>query len=216
MIVSGSNTAMKEFKLPPVGNHLARLYRVIDLGTQMREFEGKVNMQRRVKFFWELHGEDETGAALTTDDGKPLIQSHEYTWSLGEKANLRRDLESWRGVGFTDEEVRGFDIRNVLGQFCMLNIVHRESLGKKYANVKGVSKVPAIFKKAGLPLGVNDPMIFNLENFNRTMFESLSTNLQDTIKKSAEFRALDQPTTSAQYVAASGGSIADLDDDVPF
>jgi hypothetical protein len=129
MIVTGSNGTQKEFKLPPVGNHLARLYRVIDLGTQMREFEGKVNMQRRVKFFWELHGEDEQGNPLTMDDGKPMIQSAEYTWSLNEKSNLRRDLEAWRGKAFDEQELKGFDIKKVLGQFCMVNITHRESGG---------------------------------------------------------------------------------------
>jgi hypothetical protein len=48
------------------------------------------------------------------------------------------------------------------------------------------------------------------------MFESLSENIKDTIRKSPEYRALEQPNTSAQYAAASGGSVAQMDDDVPF
>lgn len=214
MIVTGSNS--KEFKVAPVGNHLARLYRVIDLGTQMREWEGKVNMTRRVKFFWELHGEDEKGNPLTMDDGKPMIQSREYTWSLHEKSALRQHLEAWRGVGFTDEELRGFDIKKVLGHFCMLTIAHRVSNGKTYADVKNVSSVPSIIKKAGLPEGVNNTMIFTFDKFDPVMFESLSEWLKAIIVKSSEYRALQQPTTSAQYIAASGGSMADLEDDVPF
>ena len=213
MIVSGANGTMKEFKLAPVGNHLGRLYRVIDLGTQMRDFEGKVNMQRRVKFFWELHGEDDVGLPLTTDDGKPLIQSAEYTWSLNEKSNLRRDLEAWRGKVFDDLELKGFDIKNVLGKFCMVNITHRESGGKMYANIKGVSKVPSIYVKQGLPDPINDTMIFDLDKFDQTMFESLSQNLQDTIRKSSEFAHIG--SGKKEYAAATGATVA-TDNDVPF
>jgi hypothetical protein len=213
MIVTGSNS---EFKIAPVGNHLARLYRVIDLGTQMREWEGKVNMTRRVKFFWELHGEDERGNPLSMDDGRPMIQSREYTWSLHEKAALRQHLEAWRGLAFSDAELKGFDIKKVLGQFCMLTIAHRASNGKNYADVKNVSSVPSIIRKAGLPAGINDTMIFDLTKFDPVMFESLSEWIKAIIVKSSEYRAMGQPTTVEQYVAASGGSVADIDDDLPF
>ena len=213
MIVTGSNS---DFKIAPVGNHLARLYRVIDLGTQMREWEGKINMTRRVKFFWELHGEDEKGNPLSMDDGRPMIQSREYTWSLHEKSALRQHLEAWRGLAFTDAELKGFDIKKVLGQFCMLTISHRASNGKNYADVKNVSSVPSIIKKAGLPAGINSTMIFDLNAFDAVMFESLSEWIKTIIMKSSEYRAMQQPTTSEEYIAASGGSAADLDDDLPF
>ena len=213
MIVTGSNS---EFKIAPVGNHLARLYRVIDLGTQMREWEGKTTMTRRVKFFWELHGEDEQGNPLSMSDGKPMIQSREYTWSLHEKSALRQHLEAWRGLAFSDAELKGFDIKKVLGQFCMLTIAPRASNGKNYADVKNVSSVPSIIRKAGLPAGINDTMIFDLTKFDPVMFESLSEWIKAIIVKSSEYRAMGQPTTVEQYVAASGGSVADIDDDLPF
>jgi hypothetical protein len=213
MIVTGSNS---KFKIAPIGNHLARLYRVIDLGTQMREWEGKVTLTRRVKLFWELHGEDERGNALSMDDGRPMIQSREYTWSLHEKAALRQHLEAWRGLAFSDAELKGFDINKVLGQFCMLTIAHRLSDGKTYADVKNVSSVPSVIKKAGLPSGINDTMIFDLNKFDPVMFESLSEWLKDKIVKSSEYRAMNQPTTVEEYIAATGSSVADIDDDLPF
>jgi len=216
MIVTGSNSDRKKFEIAPAGNFLARLYRIIDLGTQMREYEGKVNMLRKAKFFWELHGEDATGKALLTSDGKPLIQSKEYTMLLSEKANLRRDLEAWRGKAFTEDELKGFDLKNVLGQFCMVNISHREKGDMTYADLKGVSGVPAIYKKAGLPEGINTTLMFSLDKFDEQVFDSLSDNIKETIRKSPEYRALEQPTTSAQYAAASGGSVADMDSDIPF
>ena len=216
MIVTGSNTERRQFQIAPAGTHLARLYRIIDLGTQMREYEGKVTMSRKGKFFFELHGEDAEGKPLLTSDGKPLIQSREYTISLNEKANLRRDLEAWRGKSFSEEELKGFQLKTLLGHFCMVNISHRQKGDMTYADLKGISSVPAIYKKAGLPEGVNSTMLFDLNAFDAAMFESLSDNIKEVIKKSPEYRALEQPTTSAQYAAASSGSSVVLDDEPPF
>ena len=215
MIVTGSNSDRKKFEIAPAGTHLARLYRIIDLGTQMREYEGKVNMLRKAKFFWELHGEDGTGKPLLTTEGKPLIQSKEYTMSLGEKANLRRDLEAWRGKAFTENELKGFDLKNVLGQFCMVNISHREKGDMVYADLKGVSAVPNIYKKAGLPEGINSAVMFSLDKFDEQLFDSLSNNIKDAIRNSPEYRAL-TPSTTQQYAAETGGSVAHMEDDVPF
>ena len=214
MIITGSNSDRKQFQIAPAGTHLARLYRIIDLGTQMREYEGKVTMSRKGKFFFELHGDDADGKPLTTTDGKPLIQSKEYTVSLNEKANLRRDLEAWRGKAFTEEELKGFDPKNILGHFCMVNISHRQKGDMTYADLKGVSSVPNIYKKQGLPEGINTTMLFTLDKFDQNMFDSLSENIKDTIRKSPEYRSIGEQ--SKTYQEASGGSVAHMDDDVPF
>jgi hypothetical protein len=214
MIITGSNSDRKQFQIAPAGTHLARLYRIIDLGTQMREYEGKVTMSRKAKFFFELHGEDVYNKPLLTADGKPLIQSREYTVSLNEKANLRRDLEAWRGKAFTEEELKGFDISNILGHFCMVNISHRQKGDMTYADLKGISSVPNIYKKQGLPEGINTTMLFSLDKFDETMFDSLSENIKETIKKSPEYRSIGEQ--SKAYQEASGGSVADMDNDIPF
>ena len=182
MIVTGS-ASVKEFKIAPTGSHLARLYRIIDLGTQKSEYMGKVNMLRKVKFFWELHGDD-----LKTDEGKPLIQTRNYTLSLGEKASLRKDLESWRGKSFTDDELRGFDLTNLLDKWCMITIQHRESNGKTYADAVAVTPVPAVVAKAGLPSGVNPTLLFDMQKFDQAVFDSLSDGLKNQIMQSAEFQ----------------------------
>ena len=182
MIVTGS-APVKEFKIAPTGSHLARLYRIIDLGTQKSEYMGKVNMLRKVKFFWELHCDD-----LKTDEGKPLIQTRNYTLSLGEKASLRKDLESWRGKSFTDDELRGFDLTNLLDKWCMITVQHRESNGKTYADAVAVTPVPAVVAKAGLPSGVNPTLLFDMQKFDQAVFDSLSDGLKNQIMQSAEFQ----------------------------
>ena len=67
-------------------------------------------------FMWELPGEE----IEIEGEMKPRAISETYTNSLGEKANLRKMLENWRGRAFTQEEMDGFDLRNVLG----LSLIH--------------------------------------------------------------------------------------------
>jgi hypothetical protein len=205
------NRTESTFKLPPSGSHLGRLYRILDLGTQKVEWQGAIKMQRKLMFSFELHGEDNDGQALTTNDGKPLMISKRYTMSLGEQSTLRKDLESWRGKKFTAEELLGFDLNVLLGKFAMCNVTHNDREGKTYANLSGLSQVPAALKKMPEPTGVNDLMIFSLDAFDQAKFDSLSDGLKDIIKKSAEWRGTNGEEEANKAVAA-----ATLDDDMPF
>lgn len=199
------------FKLPPSGSHLGRLYRILDLGTQKVEWQGAIKMQRKLMFSFELHGEDNDGNALTLDDGKPLMISKRYTMSLGEQSTLRKDLESWRGKKFTPEELQGFDISVLLGKFAMCNVTHNDREGKTYANLSGLSQVPAALKKLPEPKGVNELFILSLDEFDQAKFDSLSDGLKDVIKKSAEWRG-----TNGEEAPPPAPSIKDIDDDMPF
>jgi hypothetical protein len=206
------NRTESTFKLPPSGSHLGRLYRILDLGTQKVEWQGAIKMQRKLMFSFELHGEDNDGQALTTNDGKPLMISKRYTMSLGEQSTLRKDLESWRGKKFTAEELLGFDLNVLLGKFAMCNVTHNDREGKTYANLSGLSQVPAALKKMPEPIGVNELMIFSLDAFDQAKFDSLSDGLKDIIKKSAEWRG-----TNGEEEANKSVAMATLDDDtMPF
>jgi hypothetical protein len=61
---------------------------------------------------------------------------------LHEKASLRRDLESWRGRAFTDKELEGFDLENLLLKGCLINVIHEQRGGATFANVAGVMRLP--------------------------------------------------------------------------
>lgn len=205
------NRTESTFKIPPSGSFLGRLYRILDLGTQKVEWQGAIKMQRKLMFSFELHGEDNDGQALTTNDGKPLMISKRYTMSLGEQSTLRKDLESWRGKKFTAEELLGFDLNVLLGKFAMCNVTHNDREGKTYANLSGLSQVPAALKKMPEPIGVNELMIFSLDAFDQAKFDSLSDGLKEIIKKSAEWRG-----TNGEEEANKAVAIATLDDDMPF
>ena len=59
---------------------------------------------------------------------------------MSEKANLRKDLEGWRGKSFTESELEGFDLEKLIGSNCMLNIVYNK---KGKAKISGISKLMA-------------------------------------------------------------------------
>jgi hypothetical protein len=212
IIAKQSSNSTSDFKLPPAGSFYARLYRIIDIGTQTTEWMGKRKMQRKIIAMFELHGEDNDGQPLQTAEGKPLIVSKRYTLSLDEKATLRKDLEAWRGKAFTQEELDGFNLEVLLGKCCMVSITHSSYEGKEYANIAGISQVPSALKKLGEPKGVNELMIFTLDPFDQDKFSKLSEGMQGVIKKSAEYRNTFEPNSPPVTSAPSDL----MDDDIPF
>lgn len=203
MIISDSS---KEFKIAPAGNHIARLYSVIDLGHQATEWAGETKIMHKVVLTWELHGEDETGGPLKTDDGKPLIVSKRYTVSLGEQARLRQDLESWSNKKMTAEDRKNFDLKSLLDKFCMVNITHSED--GKYANISGISPVPTALRNA-IPKGINPIVHFWLAEFDQTKYDALPKYYKEKITESSEWRG--QKAKDATGPVDSG-----LIDDIPF
>lgn len=122
------------FTPAPAGSWGAVCCDVVDLGIVESTFSGKTKKQHKIRVVWQI---DEN-----MENGKPFLASQRYTLSLHDKAGLRKDLESWRGRAFTDEELEGFDVETVIGAPCLLSIVQAASGGNVYANVKGVMKLP--------------------------------------------------------------------------
>ena len=200
----------RTFKNVPAGSHLARCYRIIDLGSQKSEYMGETKIQRKIMVGWELFGEDDEGVSLLTDDGKPMAIFKNYTLSWAENATLRKDLQSWRNKPWTDSEAKRFDLKSILNQYGMLNVIHREVNGKTYANVATISPVPSMIKQAGLPKPVNANQIFTLADPDMVLFETFGKGLKDKIMGSPEW---------AMYAGrgvVKSSPLADIDDDLPF
>jgi hypothetical protein len=203
------------FERCPPGMHLARCYRVIDVGSQKSEYMGEVKIKHQISLGWEIHGSDDDGQPLLMKDGRPFGIFKNYTLSWGEKANLRLDLQAWRGKAFTQEEMRRFDLATILGAWCMLNVIERQgSNGKTYSNVNSVTPVPAVIKQNGLPPAVNQLEMFNLATPDMKLFDTFSKHLQDKIMQSPEWQKINGVTNPP--VANDGFSTPDFDDDIPF
>lgn len=193
----------KDFEQASAGNHVARCVGMIDLGTQQSDYQGKTTHARKIVLRFELPNE------LIADGeyaGRPFIVGKFYTASLSEKANLRKDLESWRGRPFTPEELAGFDSKNILDKPCMVNVVHTE---KGKAKIASIAPIP---KGMQTPPRINDLLYFSLERdeFDGKIYEGLSDFYKGEILKSPEWAELQgKPTKSAKH-------FDDFKDDIPF
>ena len=215
-IVENTSTG-GDFKPVPAGLHLARCYRIIDLGTQRSEYEGVEKHQRKIMLGWELHGKDDEGDELVTDRGDPLAIFKNYTLSWNDKANLRIDLQNWRNKPFTEEEMRRFDIQTILGAWCMLTVIQRPGKnGKLYANVKAVSPVPSVIKSAGLPPAINVNQVFRLADPDLELYETFGKGLKAMIEASPEWQAYQGKKGAQKPVKAPSSGFDDMDDDLPF
>ncbi|MBQ1577046.1 MAG: hypothetical protein IIZ83_08810 [Oscillospiraceae bacterium] len=125
---------------------------LVDLGEQYSEKFG--NTAHKVLISWELPGEK-------LDNGETRRLSNTYTASLNSKGNLRKDLISWRGRDFTVEELKKFDLRNIVGAPCMLSVIHKVGQdGNKRAVIGGIMKLP---KGMTVPALSNGYTIFDLD-----------------------------------------------------
>ena len=201
----------------PAGMHLAMCYRIIDLGTQKTEYMGQSKLSPKVMFQFEVHTENEDGEPVLTQDGKPLSISKQYTLSLSDKSILRRDLQSWRGREFTQEELSAFELENVLGQWCMVNVVHSSKNDKTYANVDSIVPVPASIKKNGLPEGVNKPVLFSIRSADMNVFETFSDFIKDKIKSSPEWATWGaNPSVPLDNKEGVKDEFDEFESDIPF
>ena len=109
---------------------------LIDLGIQKSERYGKSS--RKFIVVWNIKDE----FIEVNGEQFPRVMSKEYTMSLGEKSNLRKDLQAWRGKQFTLEELEGFNLLNILNIGCQLQILNTENNGKTYTNIVSIMALP--------------------------------------------------------------------------
>ena len=199
-IVATTNDSGGGYAQVPSGVHKARCVKIIDLGTQRQEFSGEVSWKRQVMLIWEIPGQDNM-------NGEPMTISKFYTLSLHEKSNLGADLTSWRGRAFTETEKQGFDISNLAGVPCMLNVVEGNNGKAKISTIMPLAKGDEM---AGQ---YNETVIFSLNEYqegNIESFNKLSDGIRRMVLRCKELEGND-------IDMGDGNNGADLgSDDVPF
>jgi hypothetical protein len=200
-----TDTGGKEFEQAPIGNHVGRCIGMIDLGTQQGEYLGKTTHARKIVLRFELPNELISEGEFA---GKPFVVSKFYTASLGEKANLRKDLQNWRNREFTEQELQGFDAKNILDKCCLLALTTND---KGKVRVTGVMALP---KGTQPPARVNQIVYFSLDEFDQAVFDSLSDGYKKLITVSPEYQAIKNP--GAQEAKRGGAAFDDMMSDIPF
>lgn len=207
-ILASNNSTPRE--LIPAGNYIARCYQMIEIGTVTEIVMGQPKTLKKVRIGWELP--EETRVFRQENGEQPLVISKEYTLSMNEKSNLRKDLKSWRGKDFTEEEAKSFDITKLLGQPCMLNIIHNPSKSdptKIYEQISGITSIPKGMK---VPAQVNDTVMISYDSFDKEAFEALPDFIKVKMKGSLEYASLKNPH-EREMITPIG---EEENDDLPF
>lgn len=174
-----------DFQRPDPGTYLARCVRLIDLGTQAGEWQGKPTSKHQIILAWELPEELIPEGEY---EGQPFLVSKFYNLTLNEKATLRHDLVNWRGRDFTDEELDGFEMKNILGKGCMITLTNKEN---GYPKVTAVTALPKGMK---VTEQVNPTVDFSLDagEYDPEVYEALSDGIKGIIAKSPEWQWADK------------------------
>ena len=200
-IVAKGSEKSSSFPSVSVGVHKARCIKVIDLGTQKNEYEGNITWKRQVLVIWETPDQ-------TNETSEPLTISKFYTLSLHEKSNRGIDLTSWRGRAFSETEKKGFDIANLIGQPCTLNVIQGNKNNK-------IGSVMPLAKSDKIAEQYHTNVIFDLKDFQngkKEVFNQLPEGIRNIILRSRELEGLDQSDTGDE----NNGSNTVGQEPVPF
>ena len=119
----------------PEGLHHSVCVDAVDLGM----VDGTFGRKHMIKLVWQTKQQ--------MHDGKPYLIQKRYNASLNPKANLRIDLESWRGRKFSEEEAKEMDLEKLIGVNCQITVAHAVKDGNTYGNVLSIVAAPSVLGK---------------------------------------------------------------------
>jgi len=176
--LSTADNGTFERALPKTGLSVARLISIVDQGTHEKLIGGEKKRKREVRITWELPTQlhvfkEENGA-------QPFVISNNYTLSLHPKSSLHKLCVSMRGEALPET----FDISSLLGQGCMLNVIHKTvEGGKTYANIDSVAP---LMEGSECPALIGDQVLFSIEDFSSEVYHNLPEWQQKVIDSSDE------------------------------
>jgi len=209
MPINATSNGSAPRELIPADNYIARCYKMIEIGTVEEVILGEKKILHKVRIGWELPTEMRV---FDKEKGEqPLVIDKEYTLSMNEKANLRKDLKSWRGKDFTEDEARSFDITKLIGAPCMLNIIHKPSKkdpSKVYEEIAGITPMP---KGVPCPEQINRSFVLSYDEFDVELFDMLPDFIKNKMITSVEYQAVKNPK-----IKSFTEQIMDDNQDPPF
>lgn len=196
----------KNFALCPAGMWVARCYLVVDIGTQTPTFNGKRDRPRQqimigFEFPELLHVFDDKKGK------EPFVLTKRYSNTLaGDRNNLKKDLNSWRGRPLNDLDINGgkdeatgkdiakFTFDRLLGAPAMITVVHEAKKSDPatiMAKISSISKIPTHpvgGQRIVCPPAILPPILYSVDSGpNDPKFKLLPEFIQDDCMKCAEW-----------------------------
>lgn len=172
-------------ELVPEGNHPARIYELIEIGTVDSTYAGETKKVHKIRIGFELPTEKRT---FSEEKGEqPMVISKEMALSFGDLAGLRKIIEAVEGRKLTDAEAVDYDVETILGKPLLVAVGHSEpnQEGIQYANANTFS--PVIKGLTVDPL-YNKERLLTYEKWDETLYQSLPDFLKEKIQSSLEFK----------------------------
>jgi len=127
-----------KFRPHPEGQFIGVCVDTVDLGDNVETFAGQPSKlaHKCVLVFRTGERNEATGDYIDI--------AREFTVSMGEKANLRKFLEQWRGKPYATSQIEeGVPLHKLTGQPGLLTVSHKTSgQGRTYANITACVGVP--------------------------------------------------------------------------
>jgi hypothetical protein len=191
-----------KFKPHPEGQYVGQCVDTIDLGEKVQDFPGTKHYLAPTCALVFRTGE------INEDTGEFIDIAREFTVSMGEKANLRKFLEQWRGKPYTTEQIdAGVPLDKLTGNHGLLTVAHRTSgKGRTYANIAACVGIPKQMAAT----------VVRYEEYQRA--EYWATKKAEYAEAAAKFRAEQAPAKArgSDNFEDYPGALADEDDDLPF
>lgn len=164
----------RERYIVPKGLHKAVCISVVDLWTQKEEYKNEAKEQRKLRITREL---PEVTREFDWEE-KPVVIGKKYTFSMYEKANLAKDIESW----FGETQPEDFDFEECVGKSAQINVIHKISGSwNEYAKINSVLSLDEDLEP------FNETYLFDLDNFDQSIFDKLPEFMQKDIQNSPEY-----------------------------
>lgn len=222
MVDKGEEREDREKKRLPAGNHHAVCLGYFDLGSQQW---GRFGLKPTVAIIFEVPSHRiDMAKEGEPPNLMPMVISEQYNKTLY-NSNLKKILEQWRGRPFTEAELNGFDMDNIVGVNATLTIVHKPDKNdpnKLYANIFTVMP-----NMSGVTLEPeNDTFNYEIKEGNpvpENMYawakkRIMVTNEYLTKVLGQEIPPDSNPQQQQQYYSGDPGpaDTYDPDDDIPF
>lgn len=89
---------------------------VWNIGKHKVEFQGEVKLKQQVIIGFEVQQRH-------SEKDEPMLQLSKFNMSLHEKSKLGPMIESWFSKKLTDSERYNYDLKQIIGKKCTLNLI---------------------------------------------------------------------------------------------
>jgi len=177
-----------------ISQKLGCCVQIIDVGSQKIEKLKSISFHRQIIIGWEL-----LSPVMTIgSQGQMIYKTYLMSWGI--ESPLRKDIERWNGGDLSEDQLRRFNLKSLLGQFHLLELVVTVDRADTSANENlKVAPLPTDIDQSTLPKPLSQFRIFMISEPDMEFFDQLPKEIQEKIRLSPEFEWAQKATGDDEY-----------------